>query len=112
MDLVIDSNAVETGSDSSDEQDVITQIKKIQDSSGIIHESFNKRNKKVFDQTVDDKLKMNIKYERDFKEHLQKKLNKLDNRLNILQMKYNNYKTWYDRFNILNFKMINITDLI
>ena len=101
MDLVIDSNAGETGSDTSDEQDVITQIKKIQDSSGIIHESFNKRNKKVFDQTVDDKLKMNIKYERDFKEHLQKKLNKLDNRLNILQMKYNNYKTWYDRFNII-----------
>ena len=28
MDLVMDSNAVETGSDSSDEQDVITQIKK------------------------------------------------------------------------------------
>ena len=101
MDLVMDSNAVETGSDSSDEQDVITQIKKIQDSSGIIHENFNKRNKKVIDQKVDDKLKMNIKYERDIKEHLQKKLNKLDNRLNILQMKYSNYKSWYDRFNII-----------
>tara|TARA_B110000285_G_scaffold233427_2_gene307215 strand:- start:1037 stop:1786 length:750 start_codon:yes stop_codon:yes gene_type:complete len=101
MDLVIDSNAIETGSDNSDDNDIITQIKNIQDSSGIIHEGFNKRNKKVIDQKVDDKLKMNIKYERDFKEHLQKKLNKLDNRLNILQMKYNNYKTWYDRFNII-----------
>ena len=46
-------------------------------------------------------MKMNLKYEREFKEHLQKKLNKLDNRLNILQMKYTSYKLWYDRFNIL-----------
>ena len=44
---------------------------------------------------------MNIIYEKEFKDHLQKKLNKLDNRLNILQMKYNNYKSWYDRFNIM-----------
>ena len=44
---------------------------------------------------------MNITYEKEFKEHLQKKLNKLDNRLNILQMKYNSYKKWYDRFNIM-----------
>jgi len=44
---------------------------------------------------------MNIEYERDFKNHLQTKLNILDERLVILQMKYNTYKRWYDRFNII-----------
>lgn len=102
MDLVVgDGNALETDSDNSDEQDVFEKIKKITGSSDIIHDNFNKRNKKVIEQKIDDRRKMNIKYERDFKEHLQKKLNKLDNRLNILQMKYNNYKKWYDRFNII-----------
>ena len=44
---------------------------------------------------------MNIEYERDLKNHLQRKLNRLDERLRVLQMKYNTYKKWYDRFNIV-----------
>ena len=60
----------------------LKKIKKITGLSDIIHDNFNKRNKKVIEQKIDDRRKMNIKYERDFKEHLQKKLNKLDNRLN------------------------------
>uniref|UniRef100_A0A6C0L153 SMODS and SLOG-associating 2TM effector domain-containing protein n=1 Tax=viral metagenome TaxID=1070528 RepID=A0A6C0L153_9ZZZZ len=101
MDLVIETNADETDSDKSTEESLVERLKQIQESSDTIHNEFNKRNKKIIEQKVDDRLKMNIKYEREFKEHLQKKLNKLDTRLNILQMKYNNYKKWYDRFNIM-----------
>ena len=66
MDLVIgDDTELETESDNSDEQDIFEKIKKITGSSDIIHDNFNKRNKKVIDQKIDDRRKMNIKYERD-----------------------------------------------
>ncbi len=65
-----------------------------------IRDRFTQRNC-IYEKKMKDKMKMNITYEKEFKDHLQKKLNKLDNRLNILQMKYNGYKMWYDRFNIM-----------
>ena len=65
-----------------------------------VRERFTQRNNE-YKRKIKDKMKMNITYEKEFKDHLQKKLNKLDNRLNILQMKYTNYKMWYDRFNIM-----------
>jgi len=43
---------------------------------------------------------MNIKHEREFDGHLEKKLTFLSERLDLLQMKYNGYKQWYDRMNI------------
>jgi hypothetical protein len=77
------------------------KIKTIQIESKEIKDRFVKRNE-VFDMLHENNQKrMNIEYERDFKNHLQRKLNRLDERLNILQMKYNSYKQWYDRFNIL-----------
>ena len=82
------------------QNDMIDNILNIRNESKEIKENFIKRNK-FYEEKVNDKMKMNINYEKDFKDHLQKKLNKLDNRLNILQMKYSNYKLWYDRFNIL-----------
>jgi hypothetical protein len=45
--------------------------------------------------------KMNIYNDEKFNKHLQFKLDKLKHRLRILQYKYNSYKRWYDRFNIL-----------
>tara|TARA_Y100000817_G_scaffold109628_1_gene85766 strand:+ start:1358 stop:2224 length:867 start_codon:yes stop_codon:yes gene_type:complete len=75
------------------------KIKDILSSSNKIYEDFNKYNS--IPNTIDNELRMNIQYEKEFREHLQKKLNKLDNRLCILQMKYNTYKKWYDRFNIM-----------
>jgi hypothetical protein len=81
-------------------KDIINQIKQIKENSSQIKDDFIKRNE--YDHNhYNNKLKMNLKHEIEFKNHLQKKLNKLDNRLNILQMKYNTYKRWYDRFNIL-----------
>lgn len=44
---------------------------------------------------------MNIHNDERFNKHLQYKLDKLKNRLRLLQHKYNGYKRWYDRFNIL-----------
>ena len=65
------------------------------------YEYFKKYNNNLINTKINDEMNMNIKYEKEFKEHIQRKLNKLDNRLNILQMKYNTYKKWYDRFNIM-----------
>ena len=70
-------------------------------SSKNIKERFIKRNE-VYDLYHENNQKrMNIEYERDLKNHLQRKLNRLDERLRVLQMKYNTYKKWYDRFNIV-----------
>ena len=43
---------------------------------------------------------MVIKHEKEFNDHLNKKLSFLNERLDLLQMKYNEYKKWYDRTNI------------
>ena len=81
-------------------KDLINKIKQIKENSSQIKDDFIKRND-YNNHKYNNKLKMNLTHEIEFKDHLQKKLNKLDNRLNILQMKYNTYKQWYDRFNIL-----------
>ena len=75
-------------------------IMNIKNDTKEIRDRFTQRNC-MYEKKMKDKMKMNITYEKEFKDHLQKKLNKLDNRLNILQMKYNGYKMWYDRFNIM-----------
>ena len=59
MDLVIDTNADETDSDKSTEESLVERLKQIQESSDTIHNEFNKRNKKIIEQKVDDRLKMN-----------------------------------------------------
>ena len=48
-----------------------------------------------------DKQKIQIISKDQFNEHLQAKLDKLGNRLIILQIKYQGYKSWYDKFNIM-----------
>ena len=48
-----------------------------------------------------DKQKIQIISKDQFNEHLQAKLDKLGNRLTILQIKYQGYKSWYDKFNIM-----------
>ena len=80
---------------------VLNKIKDICEQCNDVHDSFNKRNRKIIYNKVDDKKKMNIIYEEDFKIHLSKKLTRLNNRLRILQIKYSTYKKWYDRFNIM-----------
>ena len=94
---IIDENIV-TNND--EFENLIHKISNIHKESILIKDRFMNRHKEN-ENYQNDKRKMNITYEKDFKNHLQKKLNKLDNRLNILQMKYNNYKKWYDRFNII-----------
>ena len=84
----------------SETDNLINKLQNITEESISIKEQFIERHKK-YEGYQHDKRRMNIIYENDFKHHLQKKLNKLDNRLNILQMKYNTYKKWYDRFNII-----------
>ena len=42
-----------------------------------------------------------LKNEKEFDKHLQDKLKKLDIRLKLLQKKYHNYKSWYDKLNIM-----------
>ena len=81
---VIDENIV-TNNDES--ENLIHKISNIHKESILIKDRFMNRHKEN-ENYQNDKRKMNITYEKDFKNHLQKKLNKLDNRLNILQMKY------------------------
>ena len=77
------------------------KIDEIHLSSKNIKDRFIKRNE-VYDIYYENSQKrMNIEYERDLRNHLQRKLNRLDERLRVLQMKYNTYKKWYDRFNII-----------
>jgi hypothetical protein len=100
----ISTNADETDSDNSNLSsgtDLLEMINDLSNENKEIYTHFTEKNKDNIYNKINDKMKMNLKYEREFKEHLQKKLNKLDNRLNILQMKYTSYKIWYDRFNIL-----------
>ena len=101
----VNTNAGETDSEKSthsqSSSEILEIINEITNENNEIHSHFTEINKDIIYSKRNDKMKMNINYEREFKEHLQKKLNKLDNRLNILQMKYTSYKIWYDRFNIL-----------
>ena len=77
------------------------KIDEIKFSSKNIKDRFIKRNE-VYDIYYENSQKrMNIEYERDLRNHLQRKLIRLDERLRVLQMKYNTYKKWYDRFNII-----------
>lgn len=81
------------------------KIKYLSDNSKRNIENFKKYNNSIINKVIDndknDEKKMNLNYEKDFNDHLEERLNELDERLNILQMKYNSYKKWYDRFNIL-----------
>ena len=65
-----------------------------------IYKDFKTNNQDALESLKNDKLRMNIYHERDFNKHLESKLNLLSERLNLLQMKYNGYKKWYDRTNI------------
>ena len=86
-------------SSQSDESGLINEILSIRNKSNKVNYSFIHRIKP--NKSKQKNLSMNINYEKDFKSHLQKKLQKLETRLNVLQMKYNGYKKWYDRINIL-----------
>jgi hypothetical protein len=80
--------------------EVNEMIKSVNNDTKEIKNRFIKRNE-IFVMNDNNEKRMNIEYERDFKNHLQTKINILDERLVVLQMKYNTYKRWYDRFNIL-----------
>ena len=65
-----------------------------------LYDKFKEKNIDQIEDIKNNDLKMNIKHEREFDGHLEKKLTFLSERLDLLQMKYNGYKQWYDRMNI------------
>ena len=65
-----------------------------------LYDKFKEKNIDQIEDIKNNDLKMNIKHEREFDGHLEKKLTFLTERLDLLQMKYNGYKQWYDRMNI------------
>ena len=65
-----------------------------------LYDKFKGKNIDQIEDIKNNDLKMNIKHEREFDGHLEKKLTFLTERLDLLQMKYNGYKQWYDRMNI------------
>ena len=66
----------------------------------ICFSEFMEKNREDIYRIKKDKLRMKIPHEKDFNKHLEKKLDFLTERLDLLQMKYNGYKKWYDRMNI------------
>ena len=66
----------------------------------VCYSEFMEKNRETLDRIKKDKLRMKIPHEKDFNKHLEKKLEFLSERLDLLQMKYNGYKKWYDRMNI------------
>lgn len=82
-------------SDTDDEDDFLHQIleKDSQNDQNFYKELTKQTQKKIFES-------MNITSETQFTNHLQLKLNKLSQRLKILQIKYIGYKKWYDNCNI------------
>src|SRR6056300_2003955 len=61
---------------------------------------FKNNNDRQLEELRNSDLRMVIKHEKEFNDHLNKKLSFLNERLDLLQMKYNEYKKWYDRTNI------------
>ena len=68
--------------------EVDENIKRVNNDTKEIKNRFIKRNE-IFVMNDNNEKRMNIEYERDFKNHLQTKINILDERLIVLQMKYN-----------------------
>ena len=93
-----DNNSTNTN-DFINEKD-LAEIERLIDKGKTIYNDFNTYNKEEFKSLKNDELKMNIKHEQHFNEHLQVKLKYLEKKLYVLQMKYNTYKRWYDRMNI------------
>tara|TARA_B100000902_G_scaffold389308_1_gene436248 strand:- start:805 stop:1503 length:699 start_codon:yes stop_codon:yes gene_type:complete len=82
---------INEGSDKID--DILNQIN---NESKEIHNNLNSELKIQI-----NKLNMNILTKKELNGHLQAKLDKLGKRLKILQIKYQGYKTWYDKLNIM-----------
>ena len=74
-------------------ENTLDDIKKIMN-------EFNNNNDRQLEELRNSDLRMVIKHEKEFNDHLNKKLSFLNERLDLLQMKYNEYKKWYDRTNI------------
>ena len=79
--------------DIGDIDDIDDILNNINNESNMIQNDFVKRNMRM--------EKMDGLSKEEFNNHLQSKLDKLGNRLTILQIKYQSYKSWYDKFNIM-----------
>ena len=83
-----------------DIDEILKNIKKEEDEN---NETFHKEVAEIIKDPTNKYYtkRMNIHNDERFNKHLQFKLDKLKHRLRLLQHKYNGYKRWYDRFNIL-----------
>ena len=71
------------------------------DSFNDIINGINNDSKMIQNDLADLKLDMGNLTKEEFNNHLQGKIIKLGGRLKILQIKYQNYKSWYDKLNVM-----------
>jgi len=81
-------------------QDCNKKLENILDEIKKTLNEFKNNNDRQLEELRNSDLRMVIKHEKEFNDHLNKKLSFLNERLDLLQMKYNEYKKWYDRTNI------------
>ena len=99
MENDIEKNSVESEKNiDSSEDDIDDILRNIDNSESKINDKIKKE---LNNQNKQTNKKMDISSKDELNKHLQLKLDKLGNRLKILQFKYNSYKSWYDKFNIM-----------
>ena len=89
------NSSAEEDNETTEISDFDTMLNNINNNSaGIIHGDLKNESKIQADN-------MDFISKEDFSNHLQSKLDKLGDRLKILQIKYQTYKSWYDKMNIM-----------
>ena len=76
-------------------------LKSIENDEKEVNKVLDNEIKKQTTEKINKQKNMEILSKKQLNHHLQCKLDKLSDRLKILQLKYIGYKSWYDKFNIM-----------
>ena len=76
-------------------------LKSIENDEKEVNKVLDNEIKKQTTEKINKQKNMEILSKKQLNHHLQCKLDKLSDRLKILQLKYISYKSWYDKFNIM-----------
>ena len=76
-------------------------LKSIENDEKEVNKDLDNEIKKQTTEKINKQKNMEILSKKQLNHHLQCKLDKLSDRLKILQLKYIGYKSWYDKFNIM-----------
>jgi len=95
------SSPLKNQKNNNDNDEIDELLKSIENNEKQNNEDFIIEIQKQTDEKINKKKNMEILSKKQLNHHLQCKLDKLSDRLKILQIKYIGYKSWYDKFNIM-----------